>query len=75
MALIRALVLKPGVLLLDEPTSALDRLTTQKVEDVLHGFLSDGGCILIVTHSAEQAEQFGPGKLHIADGRVQEILS
>ena len=75
LALIRALVLKPDVLLLDEPMSALDQLTAQKVEMVLHGFLSGGGSILIVTHSAEQAEQFGPGRLHIVDGRVQEDLS
>ncbi len=75
LSLIRALALNPDVLLLDEPTSALDQDTTQKVEDILLGFLKEGGSILIVTHKKEQVKLFGPGRLHVAAGRVQEVSS
>lgn len=73
LALIRALVMKPDVLLLDEPTSALDQDTTHKVEAVLKRYLKDGGGILVVTHDPEQMRLFGPGRLHIKDARVEDL--
>ncbi|WP_235610756.1 ABC transporter ATP-binding protein [Bordetella sp. H567] len=57
LGLIRALLLRPPVLLLDEPTAALDAQTTLRVEQEIQGCMRDGAAVLWVTHSAEQARR------------------
>lgn len=71
LALIRALALDPPVLLLDEPTGALDAASTILVEAVLRKRLAAGTAILMVTHSAEQAQRLGHRRLNMADRRLR----
>lgn len=71
LALVRALLLKPEVLLLDEPTSALDDTATAAVEDVLHQRLSDGTTIIMVTHDSAQVDRMGGLHAVIDHGCVQ----
>ncbi|WP_432523275.1 ABC transporter ATP-binding protein [Kineococcus sp. SYSU DK006] len=60
-ALARALVRRPGVLLLDEPFAALDALTRLRMQDLLDGVQRDSGTtVLLVTHDVDEA-------LHLAD--------
>ncbi len=54
IALVRALLIEPNVLLLDEPTSALDEGTTERVEGWLEECASS---IVIVTHDSAQRER------------------
>jgi sulfonate transport system ATP-binding protein len=55
-ALARALVSRPGVLLLDEPFAALDALTRLRmqslVDDLVH---QDGTTVVLVTHDVDEA--------------------
>lgn len=55
LALIRALLLSPPVLLLDEPTSALDAESINVVETLLQAEVQNGLAILMVTHDRAQA--------------------
>jgi len=71
LALVRALVLDPPVLLLDEPTGALDQEATLRVEEVLRARLARGTTILMVTHSAEQAARLGRRRLRMVAGRLE----
>ncbi|MEM7224407.1 MAG: ATP-binding cassette domain-containing protein [Pseudomonadota bacterium] len=72
LALIRALVQAPKVLLLDEPTSGLDPEAAQAVEDLIAGQLLDSRGVLWVTHDGAQAARVAKRALVVADGRVCE---
>ncbi len=85
LAIGRALVLKPDLLLLDEPFSALDAMTRERLQDSLltlkeHRSCSIGGTggeeltIVLVTHSIEEAV-FLSDRIHIMDekGRISSL--
>ena len=55
LALVRALLLAPRVLLLDEPTSALDADSAIAVEELLCHEARRGLAVLMITHDAAQA--------------------
>lgn len=71
LALLRSLARKPEVLLLDEPTASLDLATTLMVEALLSRELAAGLVILMVTHSAEQAQRIGRRCFDMAEGRLK----
>ncbi len=54
-ALARALLNEPKVILADEPTGNLDEDNAQTVFGYLSQYVSDGGCVLLVTHDARAA--------------------
>ncbi len=70
LALIRALVAQPEVLLLDEPTSSLDQDSISAVESLLANALKRGLILILVTHDAAQAQRLGNQTLRIAAGKV-----
>ncbi len=73
LALARALVQSPHVLLLDEPTSGLDPDATVAVETELRAQLAGGVGILMVTHDAAQADRLAQARLRIDNGRVTGV--
>lgn len=70
LALVRSLAAEPRVLLLDEPTAALDPDSVKRAEALLASCLADGMAILIVTHSAEQAERLAQRVFRLDGGRL-----
>lgn len=67
IAMIRALINRPALLLADEPTGSLDFETAQSVMDLLLSLSRDEGTTLItVTHDQHLAERY-PRQVHIAD--------
>ena len=57
MAIARALVNRPALVLADEPTGALDTQTSQEVMNLLTQLNQQGIKIVIVTHDPEVAAQ------------------
>lgn len=74
VAVARALVNAPAVVLADEPTGNLDAETESDVLDVLTRGAAHSGCaVLLVTHSAGVASRAGR-VLRMVDGRCDEDL-
>lgn len=57
LALIRALLHDPPVLLLDEPTSAMDPESARLVRDAITQLRSDRRAVILCTHNLTEAEQ------------------
>jgi putative ABC transport system ATP-binding protein len=70
LALLRALVLDPNVLLLDEPTAALDQATTLQVEELLRERLALGMTLVLVTHDEEQARRLANQRGYLNAGML-----
>jgi lipoprotein-releasing system ATP-binding protein len=72
VALARALVLKPLVLLADEPTGNLDKRNSQQVHELLLDLNREiGMTLVVVTHNMELAS-FMTRQVTIADGKLVE---
>lgn len=56
MAIARAMLLHPGILLADEPTAGLDNENTLAVLSLLRIAADDGAAVLLVTHENEAAQ-------------------
>lgn len=74
LALIRALMVGPRVLLLDEPTAALDPASVAAVEALIATRLRAGLAVLWVTHDAGQAKRVAHRLLVVRDGQIREEL-
>jgi ABC-type lipoprotein export system ATPase subunit len=71
VAICRALLRKPRLLLADEPTGNLDDENSEKVMDLLMSLVDEeGGTLLYVTHSGEQAAR-ADERLHLHSGRLE----
>jgi phosphate-transporting ATPase len=75
LALIRALLVRPKVLLLDEPTAALDPAAVRAVETLIGRRAREGLGVLWVTHDAEQARRIARRLLVVANGLVREEIT
>lgn len=70
LALARALLHDPPVLLLDEPTSAMDPESARLVRDSIHGLRSDSRAIIICTHNLNEAEELADRIAIIRRGKI-----
>ncbi len=71
VALIRALIPTPPVLLLDEPTSALDPLSVRTVHQFIRSRRAAGDAIIISTHNLPEAQALSDRVALIARGRLR----
>lgn len=72
LAIVRAMAMKPDVILFDEPTSALDPEMVKDVLDVIKDLADSGMTIVIVTHEMGFAKEVSDRVLFMDDGCIQE---
>jgi ABC-2 type transport system ATP-binding protein len=73
LALIRAMLHDPPVLLLDEPTSAMDPQSAKLVRDAIADLRTDRRAIILCTHNLPEAETLADTIAIIRKGRIIAI--
>jgi putative ABC transport system ATP-binding protein len=71
VAVARALVNNPSILLADEPTGALDTATGNEIMGLFERLWKQGNTIVLVTHEADIANR-ARRVIHVRDGKVEK---
>ena len=72
IAIVRALAMKPKLMLFDEPTSALDPEMVGEVLDVMKELARDGMTMVVVTHEMGFAREVASRVLFMDEGHILE---
>jgi len=72
VAIVRALAMKPRLLLFDEPTSALDPETVGEVLNVMKGLAAEGMTMIVVTHEMGFAREVADRVVFFDGGKIVE---
>ena len=72
IAIVRALAMRPKVMLFDEPTSALDPEMVGEVLDVMKQLAQEGMTMVVVTHEMGFAREVGSRVLFMDGGHILE---
>ena len=75
VAIVRALAVKPELLLFDEPTSALDPERINEVLDAMRILANQGMSMIVMTHEIDFAKEVSDKVLFLDNGKVIEISS
>lgn len=72
VAIVRALCMKPQIMLFDEPTSALDPEMVKEVLDVMRELAKDNITMVIVTHEMSFAREVASRIIFMDEGKIVE---
>ena len=72
IAIVRALAMRPKVMLFDEPTSALDPEMVGEVLEVMKQLADEGMTMVVVTHEMGFAREVGSRVLFMDGGHIME---
>lgn len=73
VAIVRALAMKPKIMLFDEPTSALDPEMVKEVLNVIKALTHTGITMIIVTHLMAFAREIADKIIFFAEGEILEV--
>jgi ABC-type lipoprotein export system ATPase subunit len=72
IAIARALMNDPAIILADEPTGNLDDANSKEVMEILAGLRADGKAIVMVTHD-KSLSAYGDAIYKLVDGKLSEV--
>ena len=70
LAIARAVVNRPAMLVADEPTANLDAASAGRIIDIFVSFHQVGVTLLIATHDQALIERYGKRVLRLSDGKL-----
>jgi putative ABC transport system ATP-binding protein len=70
VAIARALVNRPALLLADEPTGALDTAASEEIGELLLDLNSSGQTLILVTHNPDLAARYAHRVVALTDGAL-----
>lgn len=70
IAVARAVVGEPKIILADEPTGSLDAESASIILELLKGFHARGGTVIVATHDRELMRKAGGQIIFLKDGRM-----
>ncbi|SDG54253.1 cell division ATP-binding protein FtsE [Propionivibrio dicarboxylicus] len=70
LAIARAVVNRPAILLADEPTANLDSDTAADILDIFQAFHQVGVTVILATHDPQWMKHLGPRVLRLEHGRL-----
>ena len=70
IALACALIHAPRLLVLDEPFESVDPVSAANIRDLLHGYVSSGGTVIVSSHAMDLVQRMCDHVAIIAAGRV-----
>ncbi len=73
VAVARAVAGDPKIILADEPTGSLDEDSAAVIVDLLKGFHTRGGTVLLATHDRSLIKKTGGRVVHLHQGHLKEI--
>jgi cell division transport system ATP-binding protein len=71
LAIARAVVNRPGLLIADEPTANLDAESAARILEIFVAFQQVGATVLIASHDQALVERYGKRVLQLQEGRIQ----
>ncbi|HSI22671.1 MAG TPA: cell division ATP-binding protein FtsE [Methylophilaceae bacterium] len=71
LAIARAVVSRPAILIADEPTANLDETYASEIMKLFHSFHQVGVTVLIATHDANGSTELNGRTLHLAQGELR----
>jgi len=74
VAIARAIVNRPPIILADEPTGNLDSQTAGEIMELLRTLNREGHTIIMVTHNSDM-EAYSTRTIQVADGRIRRLAS
>jgi len=73
IAIARAILNKPSLILADEPTGNLDSETSRNITQLLHKISEQGSAVIMITHNLHLVEAFPGRVLQCKDHHLTEI--
>jgi cell division transport system ATP-binding protein len=70
LAIARAVVNRPALLIADEPTANLDAESAARILEIFVAFNQVGVTVIIATHDQGLVQRYGKRVLHLAEGRI-----
>ncbi len=73
LALARAIVVEPELILLDEPTANLDPKSTAKIEELILDLVLQGITVIMATHNMAQCQRLADKVAVLMQGKILEV--
>lgn len=73
IAVARAVVGNPEIILADEPTGSLDAESAEVVMELISGFHKRGGTVIVASHNRDLIGRFAERTIFLREGRIDDV--